>query len=223
MYDLYSIKIPEKTRPQATVVVSGVVTNAKDNKPVSSWVMVEDIETGEMIASNKSNSATGRYLAVLPSGRNYSVSANKEGYFFYSAKYEVPRGSKYQELTLNIPLQPLEKGAKVILNNIFFETGKATLTPESKVELDRAVDLLRMNPGMKIEISGHTDNVGSLASNMTLSQARAVSVVNFLVGGGIASARLLPKGYGPNVPIASNDTPEGRQSNRRTEFLILDY
>ncbi len=222
-YDLYSVKIPESMRPQATVVVSGIVSNARDKKPISAWVMVEDIETGDLIASNKSNSATGKYLAVLPSGRNYSVSANKEGFFFYSAKYEVPLGTKYQELILNIPLQPLEKGAKVILNNIFFETGKATLTPESKVELNRAIDLLKMNPTMKIEISGHTDNVGSLASNMALSQARALSVVNHLSGAGIAATRLVPKGYGPNVPIASNDTPEGRQLNRRTEFLILEY
>jgi outer membrane protein OmpA-like peptidoglycan-associated protein/Tol biopolymer transport system component len=223
MYDLYSIKIPESMRPQPTVVVSGIVSNAKDNKPVQSWVMVEDLETGDLIATNKSNSVTGKYLAVLPSGRNYSVSANKEGFFFYSAKFEVPSGSKYQELTLNIPLKPLEKGAKVILNNIFFETGKATLTPESKGELNRAVELLKTNPTMKIEISGYTDNVGSAASNMTLSQNRATSVLNYLVTGGIDASRLTPKGYGPNQPIASNDTPEGRQANRRTEFLILDY
>ena len=223
MYDLYSIKIPESMRPKPTVVVSGVVSNANDNKPIQSWVLLEDLETGDLIASNKSNSVTGKYLVVLPAGRNYSVSANKDGYFFYSTKFEVPGGTKYQELTLNIPLKPLEKGAKIILNNIFFETGKATLTPESKGELNRAVELLKMNPTMKIEISGHTDNVGAVASNMTLSQNRATSVMNYLVTAGIVASRLSSKGYGPNMPIASNDTPEGRQANRRTEFLILDY
>ena len=220
--DLYSIEIPQSMRPQPTVVVSGTVTSSKDKKPIGAFILVEDIDTAEVVASLKSNSETGKYLVVLPQGRNYSVSANHEGYFFYSQKFDVPRGGQYQELTRDIELKPIEKGSRIVLNNIFFETGKAILSPDSKVELQKAVDLLKANPKMVIEVGGHTDNVGRAETNMTLSHERAKAVREALVTGGIAPERLKAKGYGQTSPVASNDTPEGRQANRRTEFVILE-
>ncbi|MEQ8907849.1 MAG: OmpA family protein [Vicingaceae bacterium] len=220
--DLYSISIPEELRPKPAVVVKGVVTNAKNEAKTEAWVLVEDINSGELIATAKSNSATGEYLVVLPSGRNYSVSANKEGFFFYSNKFEVPTSAKYQEIRKDIALKPIEKGARVILNNIFFETGKATLTQESYIELGKAVDLLQANKKMVVEVGGHTDNVGSDETNMQLSHERAKSVRDYLVKAGIASERLQAKGYGETQPVADNETEEGRQANRRTEFVILE-
>ncbi len=222
-YDLYSINIPEEMRPQPTVVVSGIVSNAKDHKPIGAWVLIEDINTGEMISMNKSNSETGKYLVVLPAGRNYSVSANKEAFFFYSQLFEVPKESKYQEIIKNIELKPIEKGAKVVLNNIFFETGKATLTPESRLELDKAVDLMKINPTMVIEVGGHTDNVGNDDYNMKLSHDRAKSVRDYLINAGIQYQRVQAKGYGETSPIADNETEEGKAANRRTEFIILEF
>lgn len=219
--DLFSIDIPEKLRPKPSVVVRGVVKDAKSNQNMEAWVLVEDLNTAELIATAKSNSQSGEYLVVLPSGRNYSVSANKEGYFFYSNKFEVPTTSKYQEIEKNIALKPIEKGARVVLNNIFFETGKATLTQESYIELAKAVSLINANPRMVIEIGGHTDNVGSDEANMKLSHERAKSVRNYLVKAGIGSERLEAKGYGETQPVADNETEEGRQANRRTEFIIL--
>ena len=120
-------------------------------------------------------------------------------------------------------MNPIEKGAKVILNNIFFETGKATLSPQSRVELEKAIDLMKGNPSMKIEVGGHTDNVGDDAFNMKLSYDRAKSVIEYLVNGGIPVNVLQAKGYGEMNPIATNDTEEGRKSNRRTEFVILEF
>ncbi|HCW06687.1 MAG TPA: hypothetical protein DGG95_04895 [Cytophagales bacterium] len=221
--DLYSIKIPESMRPKPTVVVEGIVTSSKTNSPVSGYVMVEDLKTGELIAINKSNSATGKYLVVLPAGRTYSVSANKEGYFFYSQVFDVPATAMYKDITMNIQLKPIEKGAKVVINNIFFETGKATLSPQSNVELEKAVELLKTNPTMVIEVGGHTDNVGDDVNNMKLSHDRAKSVREYLVKAGIASERVQAKGYGESNPVATNDTEEGRQANRRTEFIILEF
>ena len=221
--DLYSINIPQELRPKPAVIVKGLVTNAKTEELIGAWVLVEDINTGELIATAKSNSSSGEYLVVLPSGRNYSVSANKEGFFFYSNKFEVPTSAKYQAITKNIQLKPLEKGARVVLNNIFFETGKATLTQESYIELGKAVDLLKTNPSMRVEVGGHTDNVGSDESNMQLSHERAKSVRNYLVKAGIESSRLEAKGYGETQPVADNETEEGRKANRRTEFVILDH
>ncbi|NJN43227.1 MAG: OmpA family protein, partial [Flammeovirgaceae bacterium] len=146
---------------------------------VGAYVMVEDLDNGELIAVNKSNSLTGHYLVVLPSGRTYSVSANKEAYFFHSEKFDVPTTAQYQEITKNIQLKPIEKGAKVVLNNIFFETGKATLTSQSRIELEKAIDLMKSNPTMVIEVGGHTDNVGDDAFNMKLSHDRAKSVRDY--------------------------------------------
>lgn len=221
--DIYEIEIPEDMRPKPTVVISGVVTNMKSGEKVSAYVLVEDLNTGELIAVNKSNSVTGKYLTVLPAGRSYSVSANKEGFFFYSQKFDVPVTARFQEITKNIELKPIEKGAKVVLNNIFFETGKAILSPQSRLELEKAVSLMKTNPTMVIEVGGHTDNVGDDASNMKLSHDRAKAVRDYLVNAGIASVRVQAKGYGESNPIASNDTDEGRQSNRRTEFVILEF
>ena len=221
--DLYSIGIPEAMRPQPTVVVSGTVSSAKGGAPVGAWVLVEDLKTGDLIATNKSNSATGRYLVVLPAGRTYSVSANKDGFFFFSQKFDVPADSKYQEVKKDIALEPIEKGSKVVLNNVFFETGKAALSPESKVELHKAVALMGDNPSMVIELGGHTDNVGDPDVNMKLSHGRAMAVRQFLIDAGTAAGRVQAKGYGETSPVADNETPEGRQANRRTEIVILDF
>jgi len=222
-FKIYEIEIPEEMRPQPSIVVEGIVTNAKTKSPVGAYVMVEDINTGELIAVNKSNSVTGKYLIVLPAGRTYSVSANKESFFFYSQRIDVPITSVFQEINKNIQLNPIEKGAKVILNNIFFETGKAALTNQSKLELQKAIDLMKKNPSMIVEIGGHTDNVGEDALNMKLSHDRAKSVRDYLVNAGVASGRLQAKGYGKLNPVADNSTEEGRQANRRTEFVILEF
>lgn len=221
--NLYSIAIPEEMRPTPTVIVSGVVSNAKNGEKVGAYVLVEDLNSGELIAVNKSNSATGKYLIVLPAGRTYSVSANKEGFFFYSQSFEVAANAKYQEIKKDIALKPIEKGAKVVLNNIFFETGKALLTSASRLELDKAVDLMKKNPSMVIEVGGHTDNVGDDNSNMKLSHERAKSVRDYMVTAGIPSARIQSKGYGELNPVATNDTDEGRKTNRRTEFIIIEF
>jgi len=221
--DIYQIEIPENMRPQPTIVITGIVTNEKTNESVGGFVMVEDMDTGELIAVNKSNSITGKYIVVLPGGRNYSVSANKEGFFFYSQSFELPKKIQYQEIVKNIPLKPIEKGTKVVINNIFFETGKATLTQQSHLELDKAIDLLRANPTMVIEVGGHTDNTGDDVGNMKLSHERAKAVREYMVVRGIEPNKIQAKGYGESSPIANNDTDAGRQSNRRTEFIILEF
>ncbi|MBL7861886.1 MAG: OmpA family protein, partial [Cyclobacteriaceae bacterium] len=117
----------------------------------------------------------------------------------------------------------IEKGAKVVLNNIFFETGKATLTSQSRLELEKAMELLRVNTSMVIEVGGHTDNVGDDGFNMKLSHDRARSVRDYLVNGGVSSDRVQAKGYGELNPVATNESEDGRKANRRTEFIILEF
>lgn len=222
-YDLFEVELPDHLKPKPTVVIQGVVTNAKTSTPLGAWLLLEDINSGEMIAINKSNSASGEYLVVLPAGRNYSLSANSDGFFFYSESFELPKDTTYQEIKMNIALEPIEKGTKVVLNNIFFDPGKATLKPISYVELNKAVDLLKKNGTMVIEVGGHTDNVGSDELNMKLSQERANSVMTYMVLAGVEEARIQAKGYGETQPIADNATEEGKAANRRTEFVIVEY
>ena len=121
----------------------------------------------------------------------------------------------------SVDSQIVEIGTSILLENIFFDVAKSTLRDESREELNKLLSLLQKHFTMKIEISGHTDNVGSEKSNQILSENRAKAVVNFLIENGIDESRLVYKGYGEIQPIATNDTQEGRQQNRRTEFKIL--
>ncbi|HEY6163236.1 MAG TPA: OmpA family protein [Bacteroidia bacterium] len=116
----------------------------------------------------------------------------------------------------------LVKGETIVLKNIFFESGKSFLLPASAPELEALLKLLNENPGMKIEISGHTDNVGKEEDNLRLSEARAKAVHDYLVAKGIWSERLSFKGYGSSKPITPNDTPEDRAQNRRVEFKVVE-
>jgi len=222
-YDIFQIELPDELKPKPTVVVQGVVSNSKTEEPIGAVVLIEDINSGELISVNKSNSSSGEYLVVLPVGRNYSVSASSKGFFFYSQSFELPADTSYQEIINNIALEPIEKGTKVILNNIFFESGRAELKPISYVELNKAADLLKDNATMVIEIGGHTDNLGSDDLNLALSQKRADAVQKYLILAGIDESRVRSKGYGETQPIADNNTEEGRAKNRRTEFEIVEF
>ncbi|MFH2140935.1 MAG: OmpA family protein, partial [Bacteroidota bacterium] len=163
----------------------------------------------------------GKYLVSLPSGKNYGIAVKAETYLFHSENFNIPEATNYQEITKDILLNKMDIGSKIILKNIFFDYAKATLRSESFPELDRLVKLLTDFPTSRIEISGHTDNQGSLKTNQTLSESRAKSVVDYLIGKGISQSRLEFKGYAYFQPIATNDNDEGRQQNRRVEFKVL--
>jgi outer membrane protein OmpA-like peptidoglycan-associated protein len=219
--DIYQIEIAEELRPDATVVLTGVVMDKKTKEKLGAKILVEDLNTGELIANSESNSKTGKYVTVLPSGRDYGVTVSEDGYFFYSQNFRIEKKLEYEEIEKDILLQPIEKGTKAVLNNIFFETGKADLSPESRLDLDKVVDMMNKSPDMTMEIGGHTDHVGSETSNMKLSLDRANSVKDYLVEAGITADRLEVNGYGESNPIANNGTAKGRAANRRTEFMVL--
>lgn len=222
-FDIFKVELPDELKPKPTIILQGVVSNSETEEPLNALVLIEDLNSGELIATNKSNELSGEYLVVLPSGRDYSVSVSSEGFFFYSQSFELPKDTAYAEIVNNIALEPIKKGTKVVLNNIFFEVGKAELKPISYVELNKAVDLMAKNPGMKIEVGGHTDSQGADAANLALSQKRAQAVVDYMVLAGIERDRLIAKGYGETVPLDDNSTAEGRAANRRTEFVIVEF
>ncbi|HEY1039764.1 MAG TPA: OmpA family protein [Bacteroidia bacterium] len=202
-------------------ILKGTITDAFTQKPLETTIELVDNTKNEVIATFKSNSATGKYLVMLPSGKNYGIAVKAEGYLFHSENFDIPASSGYQEIIKDIQLKNIAVGSKIVLKNIFFDVAKATLRPESTNELERLVKLLNDVPTLKIEIGSHTDSDGSDDSNNKLSQARSESVVNYLISKGIAKERLQSKGYGETKPIAPNDTKENKQQNRRSEFEIL--
>lgn len=203
-------------------ILKGKIHDEKTGDPVAASIELIDNEKNEVLAVFSSNSATGRYLVSLPAGKNYGIAIKAENYLFHSENFNIPKASIYNEIIKDIPLKKVEVGEKIVLNNIFFDSGKAKLRPESYAELGVLRKLMKDNPGLKIEISGHTDNVGSDNFNQQLSEKRAKSVVDYLISQGIDASRLKYTGYGESQPIADNSTKEGRQKNRRTEFEILE-
>lgn len=202
-------------------ILKGVITDALTQKPLEATIEIIDNQKNEVIASFTSNSSSGSYLVSLPAGKNYGIAVKKTDYLFHSENFDIPMTAAFQEIVKDVALKNVAVGSKIILKNIFFDYGKATLRPESTNELQRLIKLLNDLPSLKIEISGYTDSRGSAEFNQKLSENRSKSVVDYLVQNGIAADRLTFVGFGKEQPIATNDTDEGRQMNRRTEFKIL--
>ena len=189
-------------------------------KPVEANIEITDNVTGKAIETFTTNSATGKFIITLASGKNYGIAVKADKYLFHSENFDIPNGAADNLVNKVIELKNIAIGSKIALRNIFFDIGKSTLRPESNSELDRLLKLMKEVPTLKIEISGHTDNTGSATLNETLSQSRAEAVVAYLTSKGIAANRMVAKGYGASKPIASNNSEDGKQQNRRTEFEI---
>ncbi len=163
----------------------------------------------------------GTYDCVVFNGAIHTMVVNLDGYMTYTAQIHIPDTQEKLEITHDIALVRAEKGAKIVLNNIFFDFNKSTLRPASFKSLNTLLSTMKRYPSMAIEISGHTDNIGTMDYNQRLSESRSLVVKDFLVRNGIAAKRIASYGRSFRQPIASNDTSEGRQLNRRTEIKIL--
>ncbi len=189
--------------------------------PIKVQIDVTDAATGQVIAKPQSLSTTGNFKVAIPSGKSYDFVFNKSGYLFQSLNVLIPDTIGYEKDLKEIVLQKVEVGKKIVLNNIFFDAGQSALRQESFKELESTIKLMSTMTTLQIEISGHTDNVGSSSSNKKLSEERAKAVVDYLISKGADAKRLQFKGYGSSQPIASNGDDAGRQKNRRTEFKVL--
>lgn len=203
-------------------VFKGKTIDFITKKPVEAEIEITDNVSGKIIQTFTTNSATGKFIITLASGKNYGIAVKADNYLFHSENFDIPKGAADNLVNKVIELKNIKKGSIIALRNIFFDTGKSTLRPESNSELARLVKLMKDVPSLKIEIGGHTDNTGSASLNEKLSADRAAAVVNYLTGKGISSSRMTSKGYGPNKPVATNSTSDGRQQNRRTECKITD-
>jgi len=179
-----------------------------------------DARTGRLVSIVKSDEITGAFRIPVENFGRYILEVRKEGYLYSSEEFIIPNSDENQVIDKQVPLDKIRVNQAIILKNIFFDTGKSTLKPESMTEIERVYKLMIDNPTMEIEISGHTDNVGSAASNKTLSLNRASVVVKALVSKGIDPSRMTSAGYGFDKPIAPNTTADGRSQNRRTEFKV---
>lgn len=231
--DIYTFELYPEARPHPVTYIKAKVTDADTGEPLVATIKIVQLPE-ESTAKKTTTSTNGTYLGGLLTGYDYACFVTAEGYTYHSEHFALDRTTTvFEPYRLNIQLHrvkptvattptdtPVEE--PVVMNNIFFVVGSAELTPSSDAEVSQLAEALRTNPGMNVEIAGHTDNVGSKADNQKLSEERAKSVVNSLVAKGIAKTRLTYKGYGETKPIASNETPEGRAKNRRTEFRITN-
>jgi outer membrane protein OmpA-like peptidoglycan-associated protein len=219
--DLYSFELYPEARPLAVSFIRGKVTDRTNGQPVEADVQLYDLATGKLATGAYSDPRTGEFLVCIPAGRSYALNASSEGYLFFSQNYDVATGTPKEPYTLNVPLSPLTAGSVIALRNIFFNTASYDLLPASNAELEKLVQLLRTNTTLRIELGGHTDNVGADAANLTLSDQRAQAVRDFVIAQGIDASRITAKGYGETKPVATNDTEGGRAQNRRTEVTVL--
>ncbi len=220
--DIYTFELPEEDRPVPVSYVRGRIYDSGNMKSLDARVQLIDLEKNELVMETSSQKADGEYLVCLPSGRDYAINISRPGYLFYSGNFSLNGiNSRQEPMEKDVPLDPVEVGKTVVLNNIFFASDSYELDPRSRAELDKLVEFLLQNPLAVVEISGHTDNIGTPAYNQALSRQRATAVVTYLQASGIPATRLRAMGYGQDKPLAGNESEEGRAQNRRTELTVI--
>ncbi len=205
------------------VFLTGKIKDSETGASVLAKIDVMELSTNDIVATTASSETDGGYRVKLPAKKSYKIDLHATGYLSDVKRIDVPENWTRENYNLNIELIKVKVGKKVVLKNILFETGKSILTAASSTELDRLLDIMNENAQMKIEISGHTDSTGSELINSKLSEARAKTVVDYLVKNGIDKSRMIFKGYGSSQPISDNKTASGRAKNRRVEFKILEF
>ena len=214
----------EVLTPEDTGIwLTGKITDSETGEPVLAKIDIMDIGSSQVTVTTASSDIDGSYRLRLPDRKSWIVDIRSPGFLSDMKRINIPGVYAGEEYNFNTSLVKVKVGKKVVLNNILFETGKAILTISSYEELNRLYEILQEIPLMRIEISGHTDNTGSLALNLRLSEERARAVVEYLVQKGTERERLEYKGYGPGQPVADNGTAAGRAQNRRVEFKILEF
>ena len=247
--DIFEAILPQNMRPLPVILITGKVFDKLTKKPLGAKIEVADLSKDLIQAEYHSNSESGEFQIPLPSGKNYGITATALHYAFFSNNYTVSDSEQYKEIHYDIALTRIDKDTEfaaihingpkdttnknpttvsdpidttvIPLNNIFFDFNKATLRKESITELRQMIKFMHEYPKLKVEISGHTDSIGTDEVNRKLSQERAEAVREYLSSHGIQVTRVTAKGYGASKPVAPNDTEEGRQRNRRTEFRII--
>lgn len=208
--------------PVATLVaVSGVVSDAKNKRPITATIDYQLSSSKQAIDSVQSFASTGAYRMSLNKGQVYTYIASARGYQSTSGVLDLSKVAGGQKLTRDIALTPLAVGDKVTLKNIYFEMSKSDLLSASFAELDKLVSMMQGNPNMTIRLEGHTDIIGDHDKNLQLSRDRVIACQRYMAQKGIDLERVQAVGYGDTRPILTKGTDEERKVNRRVEFVIL--
>lgn len=219
---IYQVEIPPENQVRfRSNYVKGIIRDKVSQAPLAARIELINIERNTMVSLVESDSVSGEYLMVLTQGAEYALYINKRGYLFKSYNFNYSEVNDFKPIVINIDLEKAAAGSMAILNNIFFDVDKFDLKPKSIPELQKIIRFMRENPQIRVEISGHTDNSGQPAYNNQLSEKRALAVFHYLTQHEIEKNRLTPIGYGAAKPLATNDSEEGRQQNRRIEFRII--
>ncbi|MBM3920196.1 MAG: hypothetical protein FJ347_03120 [Sphingomonadales bacterium] len=215
--DIYSLKLSADKKPMPITYVKGIIMDAETKNEITGRIELINLESGKPALSDSST----RFFTTLEPNGMYGLNVYRSGYLFYSANFQPTPSGIDSPFLVTALLKPIKMDQTVILNNIFFETDKFELRPESTPELQKLFTLLKANPDVLVEISGHTDNQGTEAHNATLSVSRAKSVKDYLVKAGIPATAIKTAGYASTKPIGDNNTAAGRAINRRIEMKII--
>ncbi len=222
--DIYKVKLPINLRPETVATISGKLVDLT-GQPVEAIMKWEDLESGKDMGVSEVDPTDGSYFIILPVGKNYGYYADGKGFYPISRNVDLRKLDRFREIKENIAMPDIESVKKgkvsVVVNNIFFDFNDFNLKSESDLELNRLAKLLKEHEELKIHVSGHTDAVGTDDYNLSLSKNRAKAVVDYLVGQGIDSGRLVPQGFGRSKPLAPNTTEAGRAKNRRVEIKAI--
>ncbi|NOY37761.1 MAG: OmpA family protein [Chlorobi bacterium] len=219
--DTIPVAAPVEEPKIKPLVVKGVVMDEDNTAPIMARIDIIDLNQNNIVGTTISDRANGAYSILMKERKSYGAEINAPGYMFLLDIIPAPSSPDDTLIIRNFLMKKMKVGAAVVLNNIFFEFGKATLTPSSYPELDRVIKFMDSNPSIRVEIDGHTDNVGSAEYNLKLSEQRAKSVARYLIEHGVDASRILYKGFGFSQPVDTNETEEGRARNRRVEFKII--
>jgi outer membrane protein OmpA-like peptidoglycan-associated protein len=229
--DIYYFELPEELRPTKTVYFDGIVFDQSNKMPLPGKFELIDIESGAVVMNSEADKINGQFMVSLPVNKEYVLNVSYPGYLFFSQNFNMTLPDNQEAFHMDVPMVSITTDIPVSLKNVFFDLAKASLRPESHIELNKLVDFMVKNPSLKIEIAGHTDTRGDAKANLILSQDRANSVVQYLIEKGINASRLVAKGYGESKPLIADTEIEkltteqekeiAHQENRRTEYRII--
>lgn len=214
--DIYEITLPEAVRPTPMAFVSGRVFNAVSRQNIDAVVEIFDTDSTRKIYESVSDRHLGDFTAYLPVDGHFGINVHRKGFLFYSGNITSANDS------VLVALQPAKPGNKIVLHNLFFAFNSAEIESKSTAEIAHLTRFMRQNPNVRIEIVGHTDNIGTETYNRQLSQARADALRRVLIEQNIDAGRIAASGRGSSEPVADNATETGRAANRRVEIHIIE-
>ncbi len=220
--DIFRMDLPQELLPAKVCFLSGKVLDQKNNAPLQAQLIYRSLHHEEVYGAVSSDEKTGSFQVVLPEVDTYYITAEKKGYYAQADSITfLGKANETLKKQMIIRLDPLSIGQSLLIRQLYFEKTKAEFLPISLPALDNLYRLMQQNPTMKIEIIGHTDNVGDPLLNQELSVQRAEAVVSYLEKKGIEKSRMISKGYGGSNPIADNAKEETRRLNRRVELVVI--